>query len=187
LLIQDQRPRPVRLSSTWHHRPYQPDQRHQDDARTNSQKEQSNFSFHVPPVGMNSLRSHSTLSQVLVDALGGEGWWLNGRVSGTPPMNRPLTPLAFGMSYTDMLRVAFTSQFRRGRLQDLVALLSRSKSSARHCIDTRRRLGMLSYRPLLGCDGPPPQVYSLPPTLANAAIAASRVSAYPHAALARRT
>ena len=27
-------------------------------------------------------------------------------------------------SYTDMLRVAFTSQFRRGRLQDLVALLS---------------------------------------------------------------
>ena len=27
-------------------------------------------------------------------------------------------------SYTDMLRVAFTSQFRRGKLQDLVALLS---------------------------------------------------------------
>ena len=27
-------------------------------------------------------------------------------------------------SYTDMLRVAFTSEFRRGRLQDLVALLS---------------------------------------------------------------
>jgi hypothetical protein len=27
-------------------------------------------------------------------------------------------------SYTDMLRVAFTSGFRRGRLQDLVALLS---------------------------------------------------------------
>src|SRR5207302_2589690 len=27
-------------------------------------------------------------------------------------------------NYTDMLRVAFTSEFRRGRLQDLVALLS---------------------------------------------------------------
>ena len=27
-------------------------------------------------------------------------------------------------TYTDMLRVAFTSEFRRGRLQDLVALLS---------------------------------------------------------------
>jgi hypothetical protein len=27
-------------------------------------------------------------------------------------------------SYTDMLRVAFTSEFRRGRLKDLVALLS---------------------------------------------------------------
>ena len=27
-------------------------------------------------------------------------------------------------SYTDMLRVAFTSQFQRGRLEDLVALLS---------------------------------------------------------------
>jgi len=27
-------------------------------------------------------------------------------------------------SYTDMLRVAFTSEFRRGKLQDLVALLS---------------------------------------------------------------
>ena len=27
-------------------------------------------------------------------------------------------------SYTDMLRVAFTSEFKRGRLQDLVALLS---------------------------------------------------------------
>jgi hypothetical protein len=30
----------------------------------------------------------------------------------------------YAPSYTDMLRVAFTSQFRRGRLQDLVALLS---------------------------------------------------------------
>lgn len=30
----------------------------------------------------------------------------------------------YGPSYTDMLRVAFTSQFKRGRLQDLVALLS---------------------------------------------------------------
>ncbi|GGL93009.1 hypothetical protein GCM10010840_33870 [Deinococcus aerolatus] len=30
----------------------------------------------------------------------------------------------YGPSYTDMLRVAFTSQFGRGRLQDLVALLS---------------------------------------------------------------
>src|SRR5690606_22328083 len=27
-------------------------------------------------------------------------------------------------SYTDMLRVAFSSEFRRGRLEDLVALLS---------------------------------------------------------------
>ena len=27
-------------------------------------------------------------------------------------------------SYTDMLRVAFTSEFRRGKFQDLVALLS---------------------------------------------------------------
>ena len=27
-------------------------------------------------------------------------------------------------TYTDMLRVAFTSEFRRGKLQDLVALLS---------------------------------------------------------------
>ena len=27
-------------------------------------------------------------------------------------------------SYTDMLRVAFTSEFKRGKLQDLVALLS---------------------------------------------------------------
>jgi len=27
-------------------------------------------------------------------------------------------------SYTDMLRVAFTSEFGRGKLQDLVALLS---------------------------------------------------------------
>ncbi len=30
----------------------------------------------------------------------------------------------YGPSYTDMLRVAFTSQFKRGRLEDLVALLS---------------------------------------------------------------
>ncbi len=30
----------------------------------------------------------------------------------------------YGPSYTDMLRVAFTSRFKRGRLQDLVALLS---------------------------------------------------------------
>lgn len=30
----------------------------------------------------------------------------------------------YGPSYTDMLRVAFTSEFRRGKLQDLVALLS---------------------------------------------------------------
>ena len=30
----------------------------------------------------------------------------------------------YSPSYTDMLRVAFTSQFKRGRLQDLVALLS---------------------------------------------------------------
>lgn len=30
----------------------------------------------------------------------------------------------YGPTYTDMLRVAFTSQFSRGRLQDLVALLS---------------------------------------------------------------
>jgi DNA-binding protein H-NS len=43
--------------STWHPQPYQPEQRHQDDARTNSRKEQSNFSVHVPPVGINSLRS----------------------------------------------------------------------------------------------------------------------------------
>jgi hypothetical protein len=70
----------VPLGSTWHHRPYQPDQRHQDEARTSSRKEQSNFGVHVPPpVGMNSLRSHSTLSQVLVDALGSENWG-----SGTP-------------------------------------------------------------------------------------------------------
>jgi hypothetical protein len=34
--------------STWHHRPYQPDQRHQDDGRTKSYKQQSNFS-HGPP------------------------------------------------------------------------------------------------------------------------------------------
>jgi hypothetical protein len=34
--------------STWHHRPYQPDQRHQDEGRTNSYKQQSNFS-HGPP------------------------------------------------------------------------------------------------------------------------------------------
>jgi hypothetical protein len=54
------------------HRP-QPDQRHQDEARTNSRKEQSNF-VHVPPVGMNSLRSHSTVGKVFVDALGGKGW-----------------------------------------------------------------------------------------------------------------
>jgi len=27
-------------------------------------------------------------------------------------------------SYTDMLRVAFTSEFKRGKLEDLVALLS---------------------------------------------------------------
>jgi hypothetical protein len=33
----------------WHHRPYQPDQRQQDEGRTNSRKEQSNFSLHVPP------------------------------------------------------------------------------------------------------------------------------------------
>jgi hypothetical protein len=63
----------VPSGSTWH-RPYQPDQRHQDEARTNSRKEQSNFSGHVPPVGINSLRSHSTVGKVLVDALGGENW-----------------------------------------------------------------------------------------------------------------
>jgi hypothetical protein len=56
------------------HRPYQPDQRHQDEARTSSRKEHSNFSVHVPPVGINSLRSHSTVGKVLVDALGGENW-----------------------------------------------------------------------------------------------------------------
>jgi hypothetical protein len=32
----------------------------------------TNFSVHVPPVGINSLRNHSTVGKVLVDALGGE-------------------------------------------------------------------------------------------------------------------
>ncbi len=32
--------------------------------------------------------------------------------------------MTVGPSYTDMLRVAFTSEFRRGKLGDLVALLS---------------------------------------------------------------
>lgn len=36
-------------------------------------------------------------------------------------------------SYTDMLRVAFTSEFRRGRLQDLVALLSGRNFETKQC------------------------------------------------------
>jgi hypothetical protein len=60
------------------HRQYQPDQRHQDEARTSSRKKHSNFSVHVPPVGINSLRSHSTVGKVLVDALGGENWGFPG-------------------------------------------------------------------------------------------------------------
>jgi hypothetical protein len=39
-------------------------------------------------------------------------------------------------SYTDMLRVAFTSEFRRGRLQDLVALLSGRNFETRHYEET---------------------------------------------------
>src|SRR5262249_23200455 len=56
--------------STWHHRPYQPDQRPQDEARTNSHNEQSNFMHVSHPVGINSLRSHSTVGKVFVDPLG---------------------------------------------------------------------------------------------------------------------
>ena len=37
---------------------------------------------------------------------------------------RDVTDDIYDPSYTDMLRVAFTSEFKRGRLQDLVALLS---------------------------------------------------------------
>lgn len=37
---------------------------------------------------------------------------------------KDVTDDLYDPSYTDMLRVAFTSQFRRGKLQDLVALLS---------------------------------------------------------------
>ncbi len=44
--------RQSRIGSLLCHRPYQPDQRHQDEGRTNSRKEQSNFSLHVPPVGI---------------------------------------------------------------------------------------------------------------------------------------
>lgn len=42
----------------------------------------------------------------------------------------------FDPSYTDMLRVAFTSEFRRGRLQDLVALLSGRNFETRQFEDT---------------------------------------------------
>jgi DNA-binding protein H-NS len=47
----------VPSGSTWHHPPYQRDQRQQDEARTSSQKEQSNFS-HYP------TQSASTLFEV---------------------------------------------------------------------------------------------------------------------------
>jgi hypothetical protein len=36
------------------------------------------------PVGINSLRSHSTVGKVFVDALGGEGWYRIIGVFGTP-------------------------------------------------------------------------------------------------------
>ncbi len=39
-------------------------------------------------------------------------------------------------SYTDMLRVAFTSKFKRGRLEDLVALLSGRNFATRTCEET---------------------------------------------------
>jgi hypothetical protein len=42
---------------------------------------------------------------------------------------KDVTDDIYDPSYTDMLRVAFTSQFRRGKLQDLVALLSGRKLS----------------------------------------------------------
>ena len=49
-------------------------------------------------------------------------------------------------SYTDMLRVAFTSEFRRGRLDDLVALLSGRNFETREFLEdiaeeSFRRLG----------------------------------------------
>jgi hypothetical protein len=55
-------------------------------------------------------------------------------------------------SYNDMLRVAFTSEFRRGRLQDLVALLSGRNFETRQYEDeivadtfTRLRNGVLNF------------------------------------------
>ena len=55
-------------------------------------------------------------------------------------------------SYTDMLRVAFTSEFRRGKLQDLVALLSGRNFETRQYEDSiasesfsRLKQGVLSF------------------------------------------
>ena len=55
-------------------------------------------------------------------------------------------------SYTDMLRVAFTSQFRRGKLQDLVALLSGRNFETKQYEETivedsfnRLKLGILDF------------------------------------------
>jgi hypothetical protein len=55
-------------------------------------------------------------------------------------------------SYTDMLRVAFTSEFRRGKLQDLVALLSGRNFETKQYEDavaedafTRLRQGVLNF------------------------------------------
>lgn len=55
-------------------------------------------------------------------------------------------------SYTDMLRVAFTSQFRRGKLQDLVALLSGRNFETKQFEDaiaeesfTRLKSGILEF------------------------------------------
>jgi hypothetical protein len=55
-------------------------------------------------------------------------------------------------SYTDMLRVAFTSQFRRGKLQDLVALLSGRNFETKQYEDAiaeesfqRLKLGVLEF------------------------------------------
>lgn len=58
----------------------------------------------------------------------------------------------YGPTYTDMLRVAFTSQFKRGRLQDLVALLSGRNFETKQYEEVvaeesfaRLKLGILSF------------------------------------------
>jgi len=69
-------------------------------------------------------------------------------------------------SYTDMLRVAFTSEFKRGKLQDLVALLSGRNFETR---DYEESIAEASFKKLEIC-------LRIFPSLISSAIAATCIT-----------